>query len=213
MSQSLNFGIQPGSYMFEGLNRKEEKFAEKLLKGGIALANLSLSKFINSPILINMITTGIFNLSEAQFKPNSQGEAMLIKTDLMGDMDGINYLVFTKSELEKLYIACLGEDYHQSPQSQIMTEGLLTEVSNVMVSSFITEIADTLGLEMYPNVPSLQCMDSSDIDEFIHNNSGKLTKMIYVNAKLQGKELDITPDFIWILHENLLDNIREEVVV
>lgn len=199
--------------MFAGLNNEEESFTNKLLKGGIALANLSLSKFINSPILINMINTGTFKLSKAHFKPHATGSVALIKTELVGEMEGVNYLIFSERELEKLYSTCLGENYDQLPDSETMKHGLLTEVSNVMASSFISEIAEALGLEMYPNVPTILPIEGKDIDQYILSNSGKLQNMIYLNVQLQGKDLDITPEFIWILHENFLNNIKEEVIV
>ena len=199
--------------MFAGLNNEEESFTNKLLKGGIALANLSLSKFINSPILINMINTGTFKLSQAHFKPHATGSAALIKTELVGEMEGVNYLIFSERELKKLYSTCLGENYDQLPDSETMKQGLLTEVSNVMASSFISEIAETLGLEMYPNVPSILPLEGKDIDQYILSNSGKIQNMIYLNVQLQGKDLDITPEFIWILHENFLNNIKEQVLV
>jgi chemotaxis protein CheY-P-specific phosphatase CheC len=201
--------------MFTSLSEDEERFANRILKGGIALANLSLGKIIQSPTLIKMISWGLNELDNLNFNPNHNGSTIVMRTQLYGKIEGVNYLIFSREELEALFRACLPEEIvkETSGKSEIMKEGLLSELSNVMVSSVITELADMLGVEMFGTIPIAHEVPSTEVDEFIRKNSGNFDSMLHIQTSFKGKVLDIMPHFIWILHQDFLSAIKKEAEV
>jgi chemotaxis protein CheY-P-specific phosphatase CheC len=72
-----------------------------------------------------------------------------------------------------------------------MREGLLTEIANMLVSAFITEIAEQLELEIYSNVPQLT-MASNFNEELVISDKSQLLASI----ELTAKDSDISMRFL-----------------
>jgi hypothetical protein len=61
---------------------------------------------------------------------------------------------------------------------------------------------------MYGNVPSLHVMKGEEVNDFLEKESGDFTSVIHFKAIFHGKELDISPDFIWVFQEEFVNKIK-----
>ena len=196
--------------MIEDLNDSEMKIATKLIFDGLSMAKVSMEQILQSPISIEKIDYVNADLDTNRFGGPEQ-DVHLIKTELMGELKGTSHLIFSQKEVNKLYEACLPEKIAKddSNESMIMKLGFLTEIDNMVSAAVITEFSNSLGLEIYGNVPSLKVLKVTELNDFIVKESSEFESIIHFKAVFHGKELDICPDFIWVFHNKFVDKIKD----
>lgn len=190
---------------------KEIQIATKLMSHGLSKAGMALQSVLNSPISIDAIDFSIVESSEdADYCTKKNTQAYLLKTVLVGELKGVCHLVFSEDEVEKIYSKCLPESVliTQSAQNDMMKEGFLTEIDNIVAAAVITQFANYLDLNVYGGVPTLQTMDAEVINDYITNESLDLKSIIKFKAHMQASELDIYPDFIWLLDDGFIEKIK-----
>ena len=200
--------------MFTKLNDNELEIASKLVFDGLSMAKKSMEQILQSPISIEKVdySDSVKSVLPKYMQVDAH-TVHVIKTQLIGELKGISFLVFSDQEVKKVYEACLPATIinSNSPESKMMKMGFLTEVDNMMAAAVITEFSNFLGLEMYGNVPSLHVMKGEEVNEFLEKESGSFTSVIHFKAIFQGKELDISPDFIWVFQEEFVNKIKDLV--
>ena len=198
--------------MIADLNESELKVATKLIFDGLSMAKASMEQILQSPITIEGIDYVNAELDLNRFGGATK-EVHLIKTELMGELKGTSHLIFSEEEVAKLYKACLPDNIAKddSNESMIMKLGFLTEIDNMVSAAVITEFSNSLGMEIYGNVPSLKVLKASDLNEFIVSESNEFESIIHFKAVFHGKELDICPDFIWVFHNKFVSKIKDLV--
>ena len=195
--------------MIADLNDTEMKVATKLIFDGLSMAKVSMEQILQSPVSIEKIDYVSADLETSRFGGPDQ-DVHLIKTELMGELKGTSHLIFSQKEVNKLYEACLPEKIAKdnSNESMIMKLGFLTEIDNMVSAAVITEFSNSLGLEIYGNVPSLKVLKVTELNDFIVKESSEFESIIHFKAVFHGKELDICPDFIWVFHNKFVDKIK-----
>lgn len=198
--------------MMGDLNDSELKVATKLIFDGLSMAKSSMEMILQSPISIEQVDYLNAELETDRFGGNDK-EVHLIKTELMGELKGTSHLIFSETEVAKLYQACLPEKIvnDNSNESTIMKLGFLTEIDNMVSAAVITEFSNFLGVEIYGNVPSLKVLKTSELNDFITKEASEFESIIHFKAVFQAKELDICPDFIWVFHDKFVDKIKDLV--
>lgn len=198
--------------MIEKLNENELQVATKLIFDGLSMAKASMEQILQSPIIIEKVDYDSEVVGVNRFK-RLEGNVHLIKTELLGELKGTSHLVFSESEVSKLYEVCLPKSIIEddSPESTLMKMGFLTEIDNMVSAAVITEFSSFLGLEIYGNVPSLKVLKSDEVNEYLSTESKEFDQMIHFKANFHGRELDISPDFIWIFQNKFVDKIRDLV--
>jgi len=198
--------------MIEDLNEDELKVATKLIFEGLSMAKASMEQILQSPINIEKIEYGTSDMDLAKFGQD-ESEVHVIKTELMGELKGTSHLIFSETEVNKLYQSCLPPSVaaDDSNESSIMKLGFLTEIDNMVSAAVITEFSNHLGVEIYGNVPSLKVIKANEIAGYLDEESSELQQIIHFKAVFEGKELDISPDFIWVFHNKFVDRIKDLV--
>lgn len=198
--------------MIENLTDSEMKVATKLIFDGLSMAKSSMEMILQSPISIGQIDYINADLDVDRFGGSEQ-DVHLIKTELLGELKGTSHLIFSESEVNKLYEACLPEKVAKdtSKESTIMKLGFLTEIDNMVSAAVITEFSNFLGLEIYGNVPSLKVMKATELNDFIVKDSSELEAIIHFKAVFHSEELSIDPSFVWVFHKKFLDKIKDSV--
>lgn len=198
--------------MLEHLNEDELKVATKLIFEGLSMAKASMEQILQSPINIEKIEYGTSDMDMVKFGAD-ESEVHVIKTELMGELKGTSHLIFSKNEVNKLYQSCLPPSIanDDSSESTIMKLGFLTEIDNMVSAAVITEFSNHLGVEIYGNVPSLKVIKANEITSYLDEESSELQQIIHFKAVFEGKELDISPDFIWVFHNKFVDKIKDLV--
>lgn len=198
--------------MIEDLNEDELKVATKLIFEGLSMAKASMEQILESPINIEKVEYGTSDMDLTKFGQN-ESEVHVIKTELMGELKGTSHLIFSETEVNKLYQSCLPASIanDDSNESTIMKLGFLTEIDNMVSAAVITEFSNHLGVEIYGNVPSLKVIKANEIAGYLDEESSELEQIIHFKAVFEGKELDISPDFIWVFHNKFVDKIKDLV--
>ncbi len=174
------------------------------------MAKSSMEQILQSPITLKKVAFGIDKEDVSKFRSEAKNVS-LIKTELMGELKGSCFLVFSESDVEKINKACLPAEIlnDDSPESKMMILGFLTEIDNMVAAAVITEFANFLGVDIYGNVPTLHVLDQGNVNEFLANETTSFDSVIHFKAIFKGEELDISPDFIWIFNEKFMDKIKE----
>ena len=195
--------------MMEHLNENEFKVATKLIFDGLSMAKSSMEQVLQSPITIEKIDYDGSNKKTGQ-SYSKGGSVHLIKTELMGELKGTSHLIFSEEEVNKLYKACLPESvvFDDSKESAIMKVGFLSEIDNMVAAAVITEFSNFLDIEIYGQVPSLKVLDSSEVDGYLADESKEYDSVIHFKAVFHGEELDISPDFVWVFQNKIVDKIK-----
>ena len=198
--------------MLENLSANEMEVATKLIFDGLTMAKSTMEQVLQSPITLEQVDYGSAQDFPDMFEKNCD-HIHLIKTELKGELKGISHLIFSEEEVSKVYQACLPGSILESnsPESEMIKMGFLTEIDNMVAAAVITEFANFLNVEIYGNVPELKIMNSSEVDQFIHADSKDFDSIIHFKANFQGTELEISPDFIWIFQNEFMDKIRSIV--
>ncbi|GAB4236862.1 MAG: hypothetical protein Tsb0034_11660 [Ekhidna sp.] len=198
--------------MLADLNENELKVATKLIFEGLSMAKSSMEQILQSPISIEQIEYGADEMDISRFGDDNS-EVHVIKTELLGELKGTSHLIFSENEVNKLYQSCLPASVvnDNSSESTIMKLGFLTEIDNMVSAAVITEFSNFLGMEIYGNVPSLKVIKANEISDYLQEESSELEQIIHFKAVFDGKELDISPDFIWVFHNKFVDKIKDLV--
>ncbi|MEQ9403820.1 MAG: hypothetical protein RIM99_09560 [Cyclobacteriaceae bacterium] len=197
--------------MLNNLKENEIEVATKLINGGLSMAKSSMEQILQSPITLKKVAFGIDKEDISKFGTKGLNNVSLIKTELMGELKGSCFLVFSESDVEKINKACLPAEIlsQDTAESKMMIMGFLTEIDNMVAAAVITEFANFLGVDIYGNVPSLHVMHQDKVNSFLADETTSFDSVIHFKAIFQGDELDISPDFIWIFNEKFMDKIKE----
>ncbi|MEQ8238927.1 MAG: hypothetical protein RIA69_06925 [Cyclobacteriaceae bacterium] len=200
--------------MLDNFNESELKVASKLMFDGLSMAKSSMEMILQSPISLEKVNySDNVTFPVPKFETETNYNVHIIKTELMGDLKGTSYLIFSDAEVNKIFKACLPEKFlkDNSPENELMKMGFLTEIDNMVAASVITEFSNSLNLEIYGMVPTLEVKKSLEVNRFLENEAGELDHIVHFKANFHGTELDIAPDFLWILHEDFIDKIKDSL--
>ncbi|MEQ8471623.1 MAG: hypothetical protein RIC35_10570 [Marinoscillum sp.] len=200
--------------MLDKLNENELEVASKLVFDGLSMAKKSMEQILQSPISMEKVDYSHGkNVPLPKYQPNDDQSVHVIKTNLIGELKGTSHLIFSEDEVAKVFSACLPASIIESDsaESKMMKMGFLTEMDNMMAAAVITEFSNFLGLEIYGHVPSLEVVKASEVNNYLAKQSGEFDAIIHFKAIFKGKELDISPDFVWIFQEEFVDKIKNLV--
>lgn len=200
--------------MLNNLKENEIQVATKLIFDGLSMAKASMEMILQSPIALKKID---FGNQEEEMVPAyttlGEAETHTIKTELKGQLKGSCYLIFSQDDVEKITKACLPPSIlnEDTPENKMMKMGFLTEIDNMVAAAVITEFSNFLSLEIFGDVPSLHIIKANEIDNYLDSESSTYDSRLHFKAIFHGKELDISPDFIWVINEKFLEKIKERV--
>ncbi|MEM9325113.1 MAG: hypothetical protein AAGA85_05640 [Bacteroidota bacterium] len=199
--------------MLNNFDKNEMEVATKLIFDGLSMAKASMEQILQSPITIKKIDYSDENKELPTFDANAAQEVHLIRTELIGDLKGISHLIFTEDDVHRICAACLPGNVLEddSPESQMMKMGFLTEIDNMVAAAVITEFSNFLGLDIFGHVPSLHVMKSNEVNDYLAKESTDIDSIIHFKAIFHGAELDISPDFVWIFQNELVEKIKQLV--
>lgn len=202
--------------MLNTLKDNELEVATKLIFDGLSMAKATMEKILQSPITITKIDYGNVQrevTSVADFYTKTGDPVHLIKTELKGDLLGTSHLIFSESEVTRIYEACLPEKIllDDSPESKMMKLGFLTEIDNMVAAAVITEFANFLNLDIFGHVPSLQVMKASEVNAYIEKESVGYDAIFHFKAIFHGTELDISPDFVWVFQSEFVEKLKNVI--
>lgn len=192
------------SQSMEDLSIKHQQFTGQLVQRGYEKAAASMSSLIAQHVRIEK--------SHVQMSKEPSNALELLKngayhtimvTELMGDLKGESYLVF--SEEERATICELSGKVF-SPSAQMPEEAILQEIDNIVSASVITEFSNSLNISMFGNVPKLILNEGST--ELKYAEDGESVYLLAEGVFVLENHMEIRPKFIWRFDQKLLGHIE-----
>lgn len=181
----------------------ENSFIRDTLTKGLSKSARSLSSMVNSQVSVQDVEFSFsydFDQDFVSHYTKMGLQVLMLKTELVGMVGGINYVLFTKEEAKSMCNATLGVGGDDNTIDFVIE--FLKEVENVLAAGTITEIANRLSIEMYGDVPKIQAVSPTHILDIIHNETRTLTPKIYVKGTFNVPGLGVSPTIIWLFSQS-----------
>ena len=139
------------------------------------------------------------------FSLREQGDLYILVTQIIGDISGKSFLIFSSDESKEIFQAL-----KLSISNDALKEAFLLEIDNIISASVIAELSNALHLEIYGDVPRLVKIHSVELLDFMRREMSSDDPMstIFCNATFQfdSKE-SVHPQFIWKLSNKVFEMI------
>ncbi len=192
------------------LNTTEKKIAENLINAGLGKAARSFSSIAGQEVGIEVSTLEIAREWTGRATAKYKGELTLLTTEMIGELNGKSYLIFTREECDSLLRACFPKK--EKVNYAVLEEAFLKELDNILSASVITEFSDFLQVEVYGDVPAFYRQEAGEIESLIRQDFARKNDDIFLmaNAKFLFKDsVHLRPQFFWKLTEGFISLIRK----
>lgn len=194
------------------LEQKEQLVAAKLINDGLSCASGTLTSLLKTPISINKVDFGAESIQKSPRlnSTNKNGQLHVLRTALIGELQGVCHLIFTQDEIEKINQVCLppGLQNGSEEQKKVLRDGFLTELDNIVSAAVVTQFSNYLDVDLFGHVPSVDVMPQNEMKSYLEKEAAEFGNVVYFKANFEGKELDISPDFTWMFQDQFLDKIK-----
>lgn len=121
---------------------------------------------------------------------------ILLKTELVGQVKGINYFLLSKNEMNVIGKSCVDQELINNEFGTFLVE-FLKEIENVLAAATISEIADRLKLGLFGDVPNIEAVPSRNVSKVMFQEVSAIRPDLVFQCRLLVPELGISPDFLW----------------
>lgn len=163
-----------------------------------------LSELINNKVYIAdlSVTNTPWDNYLQSFSDSGARKVVVLKTEIVGTIAGINYSVFTSEEVRLLCRQVLNQEPGMEESGEFII-GFLKEIENVLAAAVITEIADRSKAMIYGDVPKLQAIALHQVPELIRDEVNPILPKTHVSCTFQIPSLAISPRIFWFFNEAL----------
>lgn len=194
------------------MDLQEQILANEIVNLGLKKAAESMAFFTKEKVDITASEVKKENLSKIDeiIDGTSPDLNYILTTEIKGELEGICYLIFSEKEVEKILEVSLPEKMREDPEKlRIMGDAVLLEMDNIIVASVVTQFSNAFEFKMYGDVPQLGKSTRSDLRKKLKAENTGRDHFIYFKSEMHSENLDISPDFIWILEDNFLAGVQK----
>ncbi len=172
------------------------RHAQRLLNIGLAHAAQAFSQIVNQEVGFDILCLTTSKVAFADAAYRYQDDVALVVTDVIGEVDGRSYLLFSGRARTALREMCV-PDTLSAEQRIMMEEAVLKEVDNIVTAAVITKLSEALDLHIYGGVPCLSYLPAERTQEKLHEEFAHEDDLL-VNARfLFETNSQIQPQFLW----------------
>ena len=189
----------------------ELDLTKELINVGLEKAAQSMAFFTKEKVSIKSTDVQIQPLSSIKSLLSKEGntEITLLTTEIMGDLGGVCYLIFSKAEVDRILEISLPESIlNDKDKLAVMGDAILLEMDNIIVASVVTQLANFLNYQMYGNVPVLSRTMPNGFTQIFESANKNTDFFLYFKSEFSTEGLDINPDFIWLLDDKFVDGVK-----
>ena len=183
-----------------------EQNARDILEVGLAKSAQSLSVMINSHVELTPLEISLVGKELNDFLSHPEMNTLILKTELVGPVGGINYMLLSKSAVTAICQKCFNDEFSEEDIKNLTIE-FLKEVENVLAAATISEIADRFQVDMYGDVPKIQAVESSKVINVIDSETLNMNPHLQLRCELVIPELSISMNVIWVFDSNFLSMV------
>jgi hypothetical protein len=208
--------LKLGSNSTEKLSSTQLVIIKELVDDALRKAVDSMERMLKIPLKIDYTDYGNGPLMRIpEFDNLGRFKVHIIKAVFKGDVNGGIYLAINGHEVDQLTRACLPAKLHSenSSASKMMKLGFIVEIENMIAAQVVSEIADFLGVELISDVPTVDVIKGSSVNDYFKNENEILQTSFHVKTVMASKiSVDISPFFIWMLDQRFVSNLRLNIV-
>ena len=185
-------------------------YEKELIEKALNRSSEVLSNVLGSQIDVEKIHYGKPKTVNGMplFYENTNQEVCLLRTQLFGDLNGICHLILSDEEVNEIQHSCLPFKAEGGDADADMKNGFLLEIDNIISGAVTSIFSDEFDSMIYGGVPSMHLMKISEVNNYLLTESSSFELVINFKAKFKGSELNIAPEFIWMLDSQFLVNIN-----
>jgi chemotaxis protein CheY-P-specific phosphatase CheC len=190
---------------------KEKNIANEIVNLGLQKAAESMAFFTKEKVEIKGIdvTQEKIEKIDEVFPCESNELKYVLTTEVKGDLKGVCYLIFSEIEVQKILGVSLPTSILEDPEKlAVMGDAILLEMDNIIVASVITQFSNSFKYKMHGAVPRLSKEDCQGFKTLMKAENAGRKQFVYFKSALHTKELDISPDFLWVLDENFMEGVK-----
>lgn len=186
--------------------RSKENFLIQIMSAGFERAAASFSSLIGRKVKVTR-SQAILVHNDDSFSHlgDKTGDLYILITQIIGDVSGKSFLIFNNEESQEIF-----KSINLTSANKALNEAFLLEIDNIISASVISELSNSLNVEVYGDVPKLIVKNAKELATFIRSEVGdeNVSSMIFCNTTFQfdGKE-KINPQFIWNLNSKIFETI------
>lgn len=190
--------------------QKEYEIASAIIKVALEKAAKSLEYFIKSEIKLEL--GGDFyvanDLSEDQITKKG-GKVYLLSTNLIGDLQGVSYLLFSQEEVDLIMKARYPTKQFDAIKYQLKSASLILEIDNIITAGVMTELANSFKYKTYGAPPELRVLSHKEAAKLVTETTQNNEWILGFNTKLTGKTVNIKADFIWSVNSAFIEGVKK----
>lgn len=133
---------------------------------------------------------------------------ILLKTELVGQVSGINYLLLSKNDMNVIGKSCVDQELINNEFGTFLVE-FLKEIENVLAAATISEIADRLKLGLFGDVPKIEAVSWINASKVIFQEVSAIKPDLVFQCRLLVPELGISPDFLWFFDARFSERVEK----
>lgn len=192
------------------LTTSELEISKKLINKGLSKAAESLTFFIREKIKLNSADMHVVPFSEiTHLAKRNYGKGFILITEMMGELNGVCYLIFNEEEADKLFKVSLPKEILENEDKfKMMSEAILLEVDNIITGSVVTQFSNVLGSKMFGGVPRLEIKEGNEVNDYIMKKPNKDSFIIQFKAEFHSESQDFSPEFIWFMDNSFIQGIK-----
>lgn len=194
------------------MDLQEQILANEIVNLGLQKAAESMAFFTKEKVDITASEVKKEKLSKIDeiIDGTSADLNYVLTTEIKGELKGVCYLIFSEKEVEKILELTLPEKLRADPEKlRIMGDAVLLEMDNIIVASVVTQFSNAFEFKMYGDVPQLGKTTQNDLRKKLKSENNGREHFIYFKSEMHTENLDISPDFIWILEDNFLAGVQK----
>ena len=183
--------------------------AKALIQSGYNHAANSFKTIVNQDVSIsNEVIEFISDPAVIEKSLENYDDSTILVTELIGQLDGASYLIFSPKEKEVICTMCRAMF---GSSDSIDNDTILKEVDNIISAAVVTEFSNTLNIRIFGDVPKL----FTDKNEILNNIVGENNQYIILSDAhfIFENDVEVSPKFIWKLDEHFLELFKEPKAV
>lgn len=199
----------------DNLSNLQFEIINELVDEALAQSVASMRDMLNIRMKKEYVNFGLGPLKRIQeLDTLGRFKVHVIKVNFNGELKGAFYFVINAYEVGTINRACLPESVTSvlSAANKEMKIDFILEIENIIAALSITQISDLLGVQILGEVPKAQVLRGEEVNDYFREENLNNKTAFHLRAVLAGSDLDISPYFIWMMDQDFVDKLKENIV-
>ena len=200
----------------ERLSRTEFEVVGELVDDALQKTVASMERMLSIPFKVQFYSYGDEPIKEIpELDALGRFKAHVVKVSLKSEIKGALYFIINGQEIDQINKVVLPDEINASNKanSRRMKKGFMSEIENLIAALSITEISDSLGVELLGEVPRIEKMYGYEVNPYLQAENEAIETAFHVKAIFGGRHsMNISPYFIWLMDDNFLRTMRMNIV-